>query len=723
MLAARRSLLRVRPGPARLAAWFEARIGGWLAAEQGRFAPWLAVAMGTGTLGYFALPVEPPWWPGLLLLPLLLAAIVLCRGMALPRTAASGALAAALGFVAGQAATLRALPVEPLPSRAVVATGRVEAVEQLSDGRRVTLAAVEPGPGTPPLARTIRLRLRPDDPADPQPGDTLRIRLLLRPPLPPAFPGAWDLQRDSFFTNAGGSGQALGRAEVVAHAPFAGLPAWWRGVRDRIAARIMSNIPGAPGAIAATFLTGLTAAIPPDARAAFRDAGLAHLLAVAGLHLGLVMGLVMGAVRLLLALWERAALVWPTKTIAGVSSLAAGLGYTLLVGGHVPVLRSFAMASLVVLALLTGRRALSLRGLALAAAVLLLATPNELNGVSFQMSFAAVLALIAGYEALRPALARLRGENGPGRRVLVHVAGLALTSLLAGTASAPYAAFHFGHVQLYAVLANLVAVPVTAVVIMPCGLLALLLMPLGLDWLPALPMGWGTSAVLAIGRATSALPAATLAPPHIPGWGLALFSLGLAWLCLWRSRPRLLGLAPMAVGLAAAWLVPAPDVLVSPDARLIALNGSTAFLQARTGAPGFVGDSWLNYLARDRWTELPDPALPCAADSCRFTTRAGATVLLVRQDGARPDCAGVALVVSSEPLRGACPPGVPAVDRFTVWRAGAVSAWVRPAGVTVLTDRANRGLRPWVPPPPAPRPRRPDLPMAETEPLPAADAE
>ena len=670
MLAAR-SL--VHASPATPSAWLAA----WLAAEQGRFAPWLAVAMGAGVLGYFALPAEPPWWPGLSLLPLLAAVTMLCRRAALPRAAALCGLAAALGFVAGQAATWRARPVEPLPSRAVIATGRVEAVEQLPDGRRVTLSAVEPGPGTSALARTVRVRLRPDDPAAPQPGDTLRIHLLLRPPLPPAYPGAWDLQRDSFFDGAGGSGQALGRAEVVDHVPFAGLPAWWRGVRDAVAARVMADIPGPPGAIAATFLTGLTAAIPPDARAAFRDAGLAHLLAVAGLHLGLVMGLVMGAVRLLLALWERAALGWPTKAIAGVSSLAAGLGYTLLVGGHVPVLRSFAMASLVVLAVVTGRRALSLRGLALAAAVLLLAAPNELNGVSFQMSFAAVAALIAGYEALRPALAWLRGENGPGRRVLAHVASLALTSLLAGTASAPYAAFHFGHVQLYAVLANLLAVPITAAVIMPCGLLALLLMPLGLDWLPAVPMGWGTSAVLAIGRVTSALPAATLVPPHIPGWGLAVFSLGLAWLCLWRSRPRLLGLAPMAAGLLAAWLAPAPDVLVSPDARLIALNGDEAFLQSRSGAPGFVGDAWLNYLARDRWMLLPDPALPCDADACRFTARSGATVLLLLTSGARPDCSGVALLVSAEPSRGACPPGVPAVDRFTVWRDGAVAAWVQ----------------------------------------------
>ena len=715
MLAARLRTGIVLASPA----WLE----GWLSAEQGRFAPWLAVAMGTGTLGYFALLFEPaPVW-GFAALPLLLGAVMLCRGTVLARAAGLCALAAALGFVAGQVATRRAAPVPALPNRAVVATGRVEAVEQLPDGRRVTLGAVQPGLDEPPLQRTIRVRLRPADPAQPQTGDTMRLRVLLRPPPPPAYPGAWDLQRDAFFSGAGGSAQALGLADIVAHDAPVGLAAWWRSVRDRIAARIMADVPGGPGAIAATFLTGLTAAIPPGDRAAFRDSGLAHLLAVAGLHLGLVMGLVMGATRLALALWERAALGWPTKAIAGVAALTAGFGYMLLVGGHVPVLRSFAMASLVVLATLTGRRAFSLRGLALAAAAILLFAPNEANGVSFQMSFAAVAALIAGYEALRPALARLRGENGWGRRVLVHVAMLALTSLLAGTASAPYAAYHFGHVQLYAVLANLVAVPITATVILPFGLLALLLMPVGLDWIAAVPMGWGAASVLAVGRATSALPAATLAPPHIPGWGLGLFSLGLAWLCLWRSRARLAGLAPMAAGLAAAWLAAAPDVLVSPDARLIALNGADrAYLQAKSGASSFVRDAWATYLARDGFAELPDPGVPCTPDTCRFT-RHGATVLLVRKEGARPDCTGVALVVAAEPLRGVCPPGVPAIDRFTVWRDGAQAAWLEPGGATVLSDRADRGARPWVPPPPVPRTRRPDLPMAATEPLPPAEAD
>ncbi len=175
------------------------------------------------------------------------------------------------------------------------------------------------------------------------------------------------------------------------------------------------------------------------------------------------MGLVFGTTRLLLACWERAALHWPTKPIAALVALLAGGAYMLMAGAHVPVMRSFAMACLVTLGVVVGRRALSLRGLALAALALMAFAPQEVVGVSFQMSFAAVLALISGYEALRPVLARLHGD-GWWRRSAAHIAALVLTSLLAGTASAPYGAYHFGHIQLYFIAANVLAVPLTATV-------------------------------------------------------------------------------------------------------------------------------------------------------------------------------------------------------------------------------------------------------------------
>jgi len=443
------------------ASWLLARWHGWVEAERGRFVPWLAVFMGAGVIAYFDQRAEPNAWIGAATaLTALLACIAAWRAPVARALALSG-LAAALGFLSAQAATSRALPIEPLPTRAVVLTGLVRGLDLLPEGRRVTLADVRLEPDKPPLARLVRVRLHRADMASMSAGDRVRIRAWVRPPSPPAYPGGWDLQRDAFFAGLGGSGYALNPSEVLERAPPHGLSAALQGVRDWIAGRAMAGLPGPAGAVAATLLTGTTAAIPQRDREAFRDSGLAYLLAVAGLHIGIVMGLVMGATRFTLASSERAALHWPTKAIAAATALAVGGCYLLLTGVHLPIIRSFAMACLVTLGLVLGRRALSLRGLARAATVLMLIAPNEVVGVSFGMSFSAVLALIAGYEALRPLLARLHGQ-GWGRRIVSHLVALVLTSLLAGTASAPFGAYHFGHFQLYFIVANVAAVPLTA---------------------------------------------------------------------------------------------------------------------------------------------------------------------------------------------------------------------------------------------------------------------
>jgi competence protein ComEC len=391
----------------------------------------------------------------------------------------------------------------------------------------------------------------------------------------------------------------------------------------------------------------------------------------------------------------------------------------LMAGAHVPVIRSFAMACLVTLGLVVGRRAISLRGLALAAIALMVIAPQEVVGVSFQMSFAAVLALISGYEALRPVLYRLHGDEW-WRRTAAHVTALVLTSLLAGTASAPYGAYHFGHVQLYFIAANVIAVPMTAMWVMPLGLLGLALMPFGLEQLALVPMGWGVQAILWIGRTVSSWPEATLEVPPMPAWGLAVFSLGLAWLGLWRTRWRLLGVPVMLAGLLSPALSPRPDLLVSNDARLIALRADGAYwMQSRSGASKFTREAWESHLGAGKLRPIRDgePAV-CAKDSCRI-----GPVLMLRGASEAGDCTGVALLVSAEPARGECPSAA-LLDRFTVWRDGAHAVWLWGDGVRVVSDRAYRGQRPWVPGLPTPRRQvAPNLPMAPAEELPPAAAE
>jgi competence protein ComEC len=360
-----------------------------------------------------------------------------------------------------------------------------------------------------------------------------------------------------------------------------------------------------------------------------------------------------------------------------------------------------------------------------AAVVLMLVTPQDVPGVSFQMSFSAVLALISGYEALRPRLSQLRGERSSGRRFALHVLALALTSLLAGGASAPFAAYHFGQVQVYFVLANVLAVPLTALLVMPAGLLALALMPFGLEWLALLPMGLGCEAILWVARTVSALPAATWLVPHMPLWGLGAVALGMAWLGIWRTLWRLAGIAVIAVGLLSPALQRPPDILVSDEARLIGVRtASGVFLQAASGASRITREAWLRYWAVTSASGIPSDgvvangAITCAKDACLLRPREAAKPGLLLRGAEQPDfCAEASVIVSAEPARGRCPRPYPAlVDRFTVWRQGAAAIWLEPDGAIVLTDREDRGSRPWVAPLPLPRQQRaPNLPMAPAQ--------
>ncbi len=704
-----------------------------LARQHGRFGPWLAVALGAGVLLYFRLSEEPPG--GALWLGLILAVhgFWIARRATLAGWAVGLVAAGLIGFgVAGWQAARLPPPLD-LPRNAVAITGIVTQVELLPQGRRVTLERARIAEGEP-LPRSLRIRLRADDPARPAPGDTLSLRATLRPPTAPVVPGAWDFQRAAYFAGLGAYGTALGPVAVLARED--GAPGF-AALRIALEARVQAAIPGAAGAVAAALITGSQAAIPAAEIAAMRDSGLAHLLSVSGLHMAIVLTSVFATLRLLLALVPWIALRVPCKAVAALGALLAGAGYMLLTGAQVPMQRCLVMAALVTLGLLAGRRALTVRTLALAASVVLLVAPAEVLGPSFQMSFGAVLALAAGYEALRGRLSGPRFGTGWRRRMALGVIGLMLTSALAAAATAPYGLHHFGRLQIYGIAANAVAVPLTSLVVMPAGMVALLLMPLGLE-APALwVMGQGVEAILATARLVAAWPQAAPALPPIPGPALAIATFGFCWLALWRGRVRLVGLPIMAGALVAGLLSPPPDLLVSADGRLIALRTTEGvFLQEQPGASPFARSVLLRQLGATEARPLPQEGLEaagtiaCTPEACRFRPRPDAAeAVLFRAGPARrgqrfpdpPDpalvreaCGRVALLVSAEPLRLRCPTGE-TVDRFTVWRDGAQAIRLRADAAHIVSDRATRGARPWVPPPPMPG--RPDpQPMAPRAP-------
>lgn len=698
-----------------------------LGAEWDRLALWLPVAMAAGIVLYFSLPAEPsPWW--LLGVPALGALAAVLRGRwVLASWGAALAAAFLLGFGAPAWHAARAAPMPELPRGAVVLTGVVADVAALPEGVRLTLDGVRLAPDAEPLARTLRVRLQRGDPLRPEPGSVVRVRALVRPPGGPVVPGGWDFQRMAFFSGLGGSGFAIGRAEVLEDTGGRALARLRSGVEERVQAAIA----GPAGAVAAALLTGRQSAIPPEDLRAMRDSGLAHLLSVSGLHVGIVMGVGFAVASALLRLFPPLLLRMDARKAAAAAALAMGGFYLLLTGAPVPLQRAFAMAALVMLGLFLDRTALSLRTVAAAAALVMLLAPDQLLGPSFQMSFAAVLALVAGWEALRRPLDRLRHAPAWWRVPTLWLFGLLLTSALAAAATAPFGLHHFGRLQWYGLAANVVAVPLTGMLVMPAGMAAVALMPFGLEGLALWAMGAGVEGILAAAREVAAWPGATDTAPLLPAAGAAAVGFGLCWLCLWRARWRLLGVPIMAAGLASGALAPRADVLVSADSRWVLLRvGEVAFAERGRGAAAFTRDAMLRawglteVVVLPRTGEAAGGAIRCSPAECRMAVPGG-EVLLPRPrdandrpvlDAAR--CAGVVAVVSAAPLRGRCA-GATVVDRFSTWRDGALALWVGDGAARVVTDRDARGDRPWVPPRPVPRwARATETPAAPPEPPP-----
>ncbi len=686
-------------------AWLAAQLAG----ERERWAYWLPVAFAFGIGGYFALPVEPPVWIGTA--GVAFALLLAVSGRLQPHVLLP---ALALAVVAGGFATAQlrtqsiAAPILEREHGPVDVVGRVVEAEARNPGDRLVLGDLQVdrlGQAETPARARVNVSGGAEGIA---PGDRVRVYAVLRPPPEPAAPGAFDFARHAYFQQLGAVGYVLGSVERLRAPPPKGWLAfqlWWAERRHSIAEGVRRTLPGESGTIAAALMTGARGAIPDGAMAAIRDAGLAHLLAISGLHLGLVAGMVFFATRALLALWPWAALRWPIKKLAcGPAVMAAG-GYLLLVGATVPTQRAFMMTGIVLLAVVLDRSALTMRLVAWAAVVVLVLRPESLLGASFQMSFAAVTALVAFYETMREKGWSPFGQRRLFARLGVYLLGVALTSVIAILATGPLAAFHFNRVAVYGLAANMVAVPITALWIMPLGLTAFLLMPFGLEWLALVPMGWGIDIVLLAARAVSGLPGAALTVPSMPRAGLLAIVFGALWLCLWMQPWRYWGLLPIALGLASILLVRSPDVLVSEDGRLFAVRGGDGDLLISTHRRArFTSGVWLRRAGQEEGDGFPEVgaaanvALACDPLGCIYSKPEGEKIALLTDGRALDeDCRAATVLIATFPVsRTNCAEPYVVIDRFDLWREGAHAITFAGRGAVVETARQRRGRRPWV---------------------------
>lgn len=558
-----------------------------LLAQRGHGLLWVPVCLALGIGGYFSLRVEPA------VLHYGICAVAALAALALSRIASEAlapfwiALALCLGgfLLAGARSHGVAEPVLGWRYYGAV-EGRIVALDRSqSDALRVILDRVRLDRVPPHRTPTqVRVSLHGPPGITPEPGLRVMTTAHLSPPSGPVEPGGFDFQRHAWFKRLG----AVGYARV----PLMGAAPAERGelglaifrLRMAASARIMTHLEGDLGGFAAAITTGDRSGMSQTALENLRITNLAHLLAISGLHMGLLTGVVFAALRLVLIILPGVALRWPTKKIAAFGALIAAAVYLALSGGNVATQRAFIMVAVALGALMLGRRALSLRAVAVAATLVLLLRPEALTGPGFQMSFAATTALVATFGLL---------PQG-GRRGFWQVPlGLFLSSFVAGLATAPIAAAHFNTISHYGLLANLASVPLMGVLIIPAAVIALLLAPFGLEGIGLWAMGLGLEWILFVARELSGWEGARSFVPGPGPWVLPLLALGLLFVLLWQGRLRWVGILP---ALLAFWVWTQgerPAILIAEEGTLVGWMGPQGRVLSRAKSAGFVARNWL----------------------------------------------------------------------------------------------------------------------------------
>lgn len=686
-----------------------------VAAEQDRFTLWLPVLFGTGIAIYFALPFEPPF------LPLALAAVaaVLLVGywrLGLASLVIGGGLASvALGLAAAKLASDRAAgPVLQSELRGQRLTGWIDLVEPRADGaERITvrIASLD-GLASDVWPRRVRVRIAAGG-TPLAPGDAVSLSANLLPPGGPNLPGAYDFARTAWFLGVGAVGYARARPEpaVIAQPMPWALRLWGpvERLRQDIGRRIAAGLPGETGAIATALITGERGGISEATNAAYRDSGIIHILSISGLHMTVFAGAVYFSVRFLLSLFPVLSLGYPIKKWAAACGIAGTYAYLLISGGTPPAVRSAVMIAIMFLAVLLDRPALALRNVALAALIILAVSPPSLIDVGFQMSFACVVALISGLEAWRHwRLSRGEPDREPGRGMVrataLFLATITTTTLIASFAAAPFGAYYFHKSTQYGILANLVAVPICNLLVMPAALATLLAMPWRLEAWPLAAMGLGIDAMTRIALKVAQLPGAVAQIPELPGLAFGLMVAGGLWLALWGGRWRLAGLAPICLGLAIAPFRTPPDLLVSGSGALVAVRGPDGrYAALDAGRSSFELGRWLEADADPRPAQQVGPGRVFDCDRLGCIARAGGlTIAIARHPAAMPDdCRRATLIIRLAPGYATCPrsgTGEPAprvIARDALARAGTHAIRLAPGGLSIVTVADRRGERPW----------------------------
>ena len=682
--------------------------------QRERWIFWAPVPVAIGIAFYFGLQAEPPLGMGLVLL-LLFAPLLTAFYKNRPAFMLLLALFLAVGgFASAQWRTAQVeAPVLQKRSYAVTLRGQVAEVDPLPKTYRIVLDGVEIVDGKiwqKNIPSRVRIKLKNNDPAVPQAGTVVEIRAGLLPLSPPIMPGAFDFQRHAFFKGLGATGFAYGDLKVVKERE--GRTFYFEKLRKAIREKIAAAVPDRDNAALLTaFMIGEDNGISEKDWDIARQSGIAHLIAISGSHFVLIAGFPFFLIRALLAAMPFIALRWPIKKIAAAAAMLVSVFYMLLIGAPVTAQRAVIMTCVVMTAIMFDRNPFTLRLAVFAAFILFICEPESVMGPSFQMSFAAVVALIAFYETTGEWWKQQFREAHWTKRYSLYLLACFATTLVASTATAPFALYHFSRMPMLGGLAaNMIAVPVSSFITFPLGLLSCLLMPLGLEAWPLYITEKSLDVFMYVAEIVAAWDYAGLNANGFSGWILAVMTLGMLWLCIWRGRIRWLGIVPVVLAAVFIPLTPRADVLVSDEGKLFAVRDAAGDLHFSTlTREKFVREQWTIRegdikstpaawpIAGDKETASP---VACKMGYCLYTLGDKIFGFVDGQEGVAPACrSGAQVIISAEDIKRArnCATDALVIGKYDLRREGAYAFYRSTTGeIQVKTVRQARGMRPWV---------------------------
>jgi len=624
---------------------------------------------------------------------LALAAVATVRALHVQRVVALAfaiALGACLLIVHGQLWGSKML--------AYPAYGTYEAVvdEVLSaseDARRIVVSQLTPlGDSRPVDIRRARLVV----PAEPvlAAGDRIRANLRLAPVPGPILPGAFDGQFHAHFAGIGAYGTVTSGLELLALNEDINPIRAIDDVRQAIADRVGAALEEPVASIGRAMIVGDQSQLTDETRDVMAGAGLAHVYSISGLHLSIVAGGIFAVARFLLAALGIGLGRLPAKKLAAIIGIVGACGYLLLAGGvaNVPAFRSTLMLTLVFGAVLAGRRALTMRNVALAALVIILIDPANVFRASFQLSFAAVIALIGIYELPRESRPGTRGLVG---RVVHNVGVTALTSFIAGAATLLFSAYHFQQTAPLGVIGNVLALPIVGFVIMPSAVISVLLMPFALEAPVVQLMGWGIEQMLTIAGYVSTWSAGLETNPLLTPAALVIGLAGLGWFAFLKDWWRLLGPA-LALPLVLLFGIDQrPHVLIADTTQAVAIETADgmALLDGRTGS--FAVDVWSEHYAIEIAPALQGAS--CDSLACIYANDAYSIALVESPDAFAEDCGRNDLVITRLYAPLFCQSLAQVVDASSIAEGGVHwMRWNAAAGRFDIRTAINQN-RPWRP--------------------------